>query len=265
MEDKQAKILIVDDEPEIVSTLKHFFSNKGYEVSGAIDGKQALDILEKEEIGLILLDIMMPGITGSEIAKFVKTKYPSIKLIVVTGYPEEGQKLAQETILDGLFIKPVGINELYVKLLDVLGQRDISVLDTQTKQGIRARVLLIKAKLLFVEPSLEIYQSLSSYFKELASKGENYELEVAGSAQEATEKLMRFHPDLLIVNTSPLGKLDTNFMEKIYQSPYKAKETIIYNLAQSETFNSVELEKLVKSIQIFCLKNGLLEIKWIEI
>jgi CheY-like chemotaxis protein len=207
----------------------------------------------------------MPGLTGDEVIKIVKTKYPSVKLIVLTGYPEEGQKLARETILDGLFIKPVGINELYVKLLDVLGHRDISVLDAQTKQGIRARVLLIKARLLFVEPSLEIYQSLSSYFKELVSKGEIYELEVAGNAQEAAEKLMRLNPDLLIINTLSLEKLEKDFMEKIYQSPYKAKETIIYNLAHSETFDCAELEKLAKSIQIFCLKNGLLEIKWVDI
>lgn len=265
MENQKAKILIVDDEPDIVEALKHFFSAKGYKAIGAFSGEKALGILEKERVDLVLLDIRMPGLQGTEVAKIIKDRYPYIKLIVITAYPEEGKRLARDTVLDGLFIKPVGVQELYSKLLDILAQKESPKVDLKSTQGIKARVFLIQAKLLFVESSVPIYNFLNAHFKRLFHRGENYELDVAYKQDEVAQKLMQFSPDILIFNLRYLNTLDVDFIEKISQSPYKPKEIIIYNLGASGNFERRELERLTKTVQAFCLKNGLIEIKWVEI
>lgn len=117
MEDKRIKILVVDDEMEIANTIKHFLSVRGHKVTSAFSGEEALSILEKEKFDLILLDIMMHGINGTIVAKKVKDEHPGTKIFVVTAHPTEGMRLSQDVVLDGLFIKPMGIQDLYNKLM----------------------------------------------------------------------------------------------------------------------------------------------------
>lgn len=119
MEDKRTKILVVDDEPEVASTLKNFLSIKGFEVSEAASGETALRIMENKKFDLVLLDIVMHGIMGSAIAKTIKDKYPATKIIIVTAYPEEGINISKDVIIDGIFIKPFGLEALYDKLLSL--------------------------------------------------------------------------------------------------------------------------------------------------
>ena len=54
-------------------------------------------------------------------------------------------------------------------------------------------------------------------------------------------------------------------MEKISQCPHKPKELIVYNISADKIHDYAELERLSKTVQAFCLKNGLIEIKWVEI
>lgn len=117
MEDKKMNILVIDDEPEIADTLKRCLSVRGYEVDRAFSGEDALRIIADKRIDLVVLDIMMHGIRGTSVAKIIKDKYPDTKIIVVTAYPEEGKKLSEEVQLEGLFIKPFGLQEFYNKLL----------------------------------------------------------------------------------------------------------------------------------------------------
>lgn len=116
MEDKRLKILIVDDEPDVADTLRHILSLRRYAVTTAYRGEEALGILEKEKMDLIILDLMMHGIKGDEVAKIINKKYPDIKIIVVTAYPDAGRMLSQKVRLEGLFIKPFGIQDLCNKL-----------------------------------------------------------------------------------------------------------------------------------------------------
>ena len=108
---------MVDDEPEIADTLKRCLSVRGYEVARAFSGEEALRTIADEKIDLVILDIMMHGIRGTDVAKIIKDKYPQTKIIVVTAYPDEGNRLSQEVHLEGLFIKPFGVQDFYNKLL----------------------------------------------------------------------------------------------------------------------------------------------------
>ena len=79
-------ILIVDDEAKILSALDILIAGEGYQVFTAANAKEALQVLKTQEIQLVLSDIMMPGITGVELLKKVKTTHPEIIVVLMTGY-----------------------------------------------------------------------------------------------------------------------------------------------------------------------------------
>lgn len=102
------KILIVDDEPDVVKYLETFLKNEGYEVVTASDGYEAQKVLERETPDLISLDIMMPQKTGAQFYRKIKKDaiLKDIPIIVVSGLA--GRNLAvphPEAVLD----KPVDL------------------------------------------------------------------------------------------------------------------------------------------------------------
>jgi len=80
------KILIVDDEPNIVVPLQFLMERNGYETVVAQSGEEALEAISKEKPDLVLLDIMLPGIDGFEVCEIVKLKpeWKHIKIIFLT-------------------------------------------------------------------------------------------------------------------------------------------------------------------------------------
>jgi DNA-binding response OmpR family regulator len=265
MQDKKSKILVVDDEPDIADTLRHFLSAKGYDVISALSGEEALHILSEEKVDLILLDIMMPGIKGTEVAKIIKERYPHIKIIIVTGYSDEAEGLSKVHLLDGIFIKPVHIQELYNKLMETLSKKEAGAVALKSMQGIKARVILIKAKLLFIEPLQEAFEFLNTRFKELSRKGEEYGLDRASNEKEIAEKVKSFNPDMLIVNTSFFKAGDIKVFSEILDKASQPREIIVYNMDGISDIDNIGLERLIKAVETTCIKNGLIEIKWVEI
>jgi DNA-binding NtrC family response regulator len=81
---KKAKILIVDDDLELLSTMSRYLELKGLEVFGKTTGEEAQELMSKEKFDLIILDIVLPGINGIEILKSIKKKNPEQKVIVMT-------------------------------------------------------------------------------------------------------------------------------------------------------------------------------------
>ena len=81
-----AKIMVVDDEADILYLVSKMLSNEGYEVIGANSGEEALEILEKTDPDLILLDVMMPGISGWETSKQIKQnpRFGSVPIAMLT-------------------------------------------------------------------------------------------------------------------------------------------------------------------------------------
>ena len=139
METKKTKILIVDDEPEIVSTLKHCLMLRGYQAEGALNCEEALRCLEEQAADLILLDIMMPGIKGTEFAKIVKEKYPATKIVIITAFPTETENLSKAKLTEALFVKPVELKELYATL---------KTLEEKIREEVKVTVLYFKTRLL---------------------------------------------------------------------------------------------------------------------
>jgi len=83
---QQAKILAVDDEPEMLETLEEILAGAGYEVKTTTESPQAIGIIEKDPPDLIITDLMMPELNGVDFLERIKAHYPHIPVILLTGY-----------------------------------------------------------------------------------------------------------------------------------------------------------------------------------
>ena len=111
------KILLVDDEREFVTTLAERLELRDMNVSMAMDGETALGIVENDRPQVVVLDVMMPGLSGLEVLEKIKAMDSKIQVILLTGHgaTKDGIRGMQLGAFDYL-IKPIDINELIEKL-----------------------------------------------------------------------------------------------------------------------------------------------------
>lgn len=110
---KTKTVLIIDDEKEFVTALAERLELRGFAVQVAYDGMTALRSVAAEPPGVVLLDLMMPGMNGFELLRCLKTNWPRLPVIVITGHPN--QEVAGECLRQGAFrfmSKPENFEEL---------------------------------------------------------------------------------------------------------------------------------------------------------
>jgi heterodisulfide reductase subunit A len=116
-------VLIVDDEAIVRESIRDWLKDAGYEVSVAETGEEALKLIQKQNFGVMILDLRLPGMTGIDVLKKVKVIKPDIKSIVITAYPtmltqEEASKLGAIDYL----VKPVFPDKLEELIRETLGK-----------------------------------------------------------------------------------------------------------------------------------------------
>ncbi|MBQ7891400.1 MAG: response regulator transcription factor [Erysipelotrichaceae bacterium] len=124
-----AKILIVDDELKIREVIKEYGKSYGYTVKEASNGKIAVDMVDKENFDVIVLDIMMPELDGFSACKQIKAKKPNIPVIMLSARQEEYDKLFGFDLgIDDYVTKPFSPKELMARIKVVLERRkDVTV------------------------------------------------------------------------------------------------------------------------------------------
>lgn len=109
-------ILICDDEPDIVAALKIYLNAEGYHTLEASNGRQALDLLAQNEVHLLLLDIMMPGMDGIETLALLRKAY-NLPVIMLTAKSEDADKVLGLNIgADDYVTKPFNPLELLARV-----------------------------------------------------------------------------------------------------------------------------------------------------
>jgi two-component system nitrogen regulation response regulator NtrX len=117
-------LLIVDDEPSILQSLGGLLSDEGFEVTTAVNGYEALKIIDVESPDLVLLDIWMPGIDGIETLKEIKKENPNIQVIIITGHGTiETAVRATKLGAYDLIEKPLSIDKVIVAINNALNFR----------------------------------------------------------------------------------------------------------------------------------------------
>ena len=115
------KILIVEDEPGMVAGLRDNFEFEGYQVLSAMDGVSGLERALRDSPDLVILDVMMPRMSGLDVCKQLKSKRPAIPIIMLTARGQEVDKVVGlELGADDYVTKPFSIRELLARVKAVL-------------------------------------------------------------------------------------------------------------------------------------------------
>ena len=109
----KAKVLVVDDEAVVRESYLRTLDGVRYNVRAAMNGKEALRMMEAEHFDVILLDIRMPEMDGIEVLREIKKRWPECEVVIITGYPSI--ETAKEAVRLGAYnylAKPVGPQEI---------------------------------------------------------------------------------------------------------------------------------------------------------
>jgi len=128
------KLLIVDDDPKLLALLEKFFK-KEFLVCTAKDGNECLEILKNSKFDAVILDVVMPGLSGLETLHHIKLNYPEIEVIILTGDPTEEKLVkALKNQAFSFVTKPVQLSELYTHVKNAIRRKreeDIHVISAK--------------------------------------------------------------------------------------------------------------------------------------
>ena len=157
------KILIVEDDNDVLKTLMEFLIKSGFIAKGAYSAEEAEEILKNDDINMVLTDIKLPGIDGIKLTKNIKKKY-SLDVVVMTGYSSEYSYA--EAIKNGasdLIFKPVKLNELLLRINRVIKER--SLLNDRDKMIKQLKQLTIEDSLTGLYNSRHFFEQLDKEIK----------------------------------------------------------------------------------------------------
>lgn len=117
------KILVVDDEDDVRLFLQDFLSERDLNVLSAATGEEALEIVEREQPDIVLLDLMMPGMDGIECLEKIKKMYPNTNIIMITALNDEVRVArARKLGAHNYILKPFSLGYLETELMKLIGE-----------------------------------------------------------------------------------------------------------------------------------------------
>ena len=124
---KPIKVLLVDDEEKFVISNAKLLSKRGYDILTALDGKEALQKLEVNDIHVTILDVKMPGMDGIAVLKEIKNRFPLVEVVMLTGHATFESAVSGLKIGAGDYLmKPCQLSELIQKIEEAYEKRKIN-------------------------------------------------------------------------------------------------------------------------------------------
>ena len=143
-------ILIVEDDPNIRKLVRVNLVKRGYTVSEAEDSHKAIAIFEKESVDLVLLDMVLPGLSGVDICKWIRAR-SDVPIIVLSARLEEDLKVAAlDNGADDYVTKPFGQEELMARVRAFLRRSYVSAKTDEKKIQIGALLIDLEARRVFI-------------------------------------------------------------------------------------------------------------------
>ncbi|HXF37884.1 MAG TPA: response regulator transcription factor [Actinomycetota bacterium] len=114
------RVLVVDDDPQILRAVRTNLQARGYEVATAVNGETALDVLGERSVDLVLLDLSLPGIDGHEVIRRLRS-WSQVPIVVLSVREQQSEKVrALEAGADDYVTKPFAVDELLARMKAVL-------------------------------------------------------------------------------------------------------------------------------------------------
>ena len=133
-----SKVLIVDDDPNLLEALKYNMKKESYAVVTAEDGEQAIEIARKEKPDLILLDIMLPKLSGFEVCRILRREM-NVPILMLTAKVDETDKIVGLEIgADDYVTKPFSMRELIARIRAML--RRTQIMEKQQKEDKNVKI-----------------------------------------------------------------------------------------------------------------------------
>ena len=132
------RILIVDDEKEIVRTVRAYLNNEGFKTYAAYDGEQALRAWEEKQPDLIVLDLMLPKLSGIDVTKEIRKKSNTPIIMLTAKAAESDRIVGLELGADDYIVKPFSPRELVARVRAVL--RRIEGVGSETEHIVRSEL-----------------------------------------------------------------------------------------------------------------------------
>ena len=134
MEVRGARILVVDDDSNILKVFETALTEAGYEVDSTQNGKQAIEMAYAKHYDLALIDIHLPDTEGTKLLEALSKSNPNIRKLIVTGFPSTGNAIeAVNKRADAYLVKPVKIDDLLSKIAKHLKEREENIKYSEQK------------------------------------------------------------------------------------------------------------------------------------
>lgn len=227
------KILVVDNDKKVTEGVGAFLNSLGHDMLLALDGQQAMDIISKKRLALVLLDIQLPRINGIEILSTLRQKYRNIKVFVITAYSKDVKWRCDEIGYDKFFEKPIELDPLLDAIKEVITKKKIE--EEKPLEGIA------KAKILFVEPDIMVSTYTCALFRSKEfCKGE-YEIKEINDYAKILDELYDYKPDVVVVYDIHYGV--EHLASIVAKSSHKPKIVILHSMFPKHDIEVIELKK----------------------
>lgn len=137
----KGSILVVDDEEGIRVSTARYLDSLGYHSIMAADGAEALDKVAQENVGLMLLDVMMPGLSGTEVLAKVAVGYPDIAVLMMTAVVDTS--IAVDAMKQGAYdyiTKPFNFEDLQMRVKKAMERRNLLLQSKRFSQNLENRI-----------------------------------------------------------------------------------------------------------------------------
>ena len=125
-----ARILVIDDDPQLRTLLKRYFERRGFEVLEASDGDAGINAYRSKGADVIITDLIMPGKEGMETIMELKQDFPDAKIIAISGggrvAPQGYLQLAKGIGAMKIFSKPFELEQLHAAVIELIGDPETS-------------------------------------------------------------------------------------------------------------------------------------------
>ena len=202
MGEKKTNILAVDDEPKILEVLVSFLESRGFAVFPAENGRQAFEVFDRENIALVILDLMLPDMSGEEICRTIRKK-SRVPIIMLTAKVEENDMLQGLQIgADDYITKPFSLKLLHARVEAVLRRSSHDLVPLARKNSFRGGDLIVdfdkniirkkQEEVLLTPSEMKILSALVKYPGKVFTRAELIEIAL-GSEFDGYERAVDNH------------------------------------------------------------------------